>query len=159
MYQILLVSFLVVAIALVAIILVQHGKGADMGASFGAGASNTVFGSSGSGNFLTRTTGVLATLFFAIALALGYMTAHQNDLSSNPDDLATQISNELGDNNSSTPTIETGIPEADIEDTPPESAIPEADTEDTPAPKTTTPKSDIEDISDTKKETKKDNGK
>lgn len=68
MYQALLVVFLIVAIALVGMIMLQQGKGADMGASFGAGASGTVFGSSGSGNFMTRTTGILAALFFIISL-------------------------------------------------------------------------------------------
>lgn len=64
MYEVLLVVYLLVAIALVGLVLVQHGKGASMGASFGAGASNTVFGSSGSGNFLTKSTAILAILFF-----------------------------------------------------------------------------------------------
>ncbi|MDX7019611.1 preprotein translocase subunit SecG, partial [Klebsiella aerogenes] len=64
MYEALLVIFLIVAIALVALIMLQQGKGADMGASFGAGASGTLFGSSGSANFMTRTTAILATLFF-----------------------------------------------------------------------------------------------
>lgn len=63
MYEVLLVVYLLVAIALVGLVLVQHGKGASMGASFGAGASNTVFGSSGSGNFLTKSTAILAILF------------------------------------------------------------------------------------------------
>ena len=54
MYEALLVIFLIVAIALVALIMLQQGKGADMGASFGAGASGTLFGSSGSANFMTR---------------------------------------------------------------------------------------------------------
>lgn len=67
MYQALLVVFLIVAIALVGMIMLQQGKGADMGASFGAGASGTVFGSSGSGNFMTRTTGILAALFSSSA--------------------------------------------------------------------------------------------
>ena len=60
MYEALLVIFLIVAIALVALIMLQQGKGADMGASFGAGASGTLFGSSGSANFMTRTTAILA---------------------------------------------------------------------------------------------------
>ena len=62
MYEALLVIFLIVAIALVGLIMLQQGKGADMGASFGAGASGTLFGSSGSGNFMTRMTGILAAL-------------------------------------------------------------------------------------------------
>ena len=64
MYEALLVVFLIVAIGLVGLIMLQQGKGADMGASFGAGASATLFGSSGSGNFMTRMTAILATLFF-----------------------------------------------------------------------------------------------
>ncbi|EBY6506846.1 preprotein translocase subunit SecG, partial [Salmonella enterica subsp. enterica serovar Agama] len=68
MYEALLVVFLIVAIGLVGLIMLQQGKGADMGASFGAGASATLFGSSGSGNFMTRMTAVLATLFFIISL-------------------------------------------------------------------------------------------
>lgn len=82
MYNILLGVYLLVAIGLVGLVLIQQGKGADMGASFGAGASNTVFGSSGSGNFLTRSTAVLATLFFVISLALGNLSAsHSSDSS------------------------------------------------------------------------------
>lgn len=74
MYELFLVVYLLVAIALIVLVLIQHGKGADMGASFGAGASATIFGSSGTGNFLTRTTTVLATLFFALSLLLGNMS-------------------------------------------------------------------------------------
>lgn len=73
-YEVLLVLDLVIALMLIGLILIQQGKGADMGASFGAGGSNTVFGASGSGNFLTRSTAILATLFFAINLALGNMS-------------------------------------------------------------------------------------
>lgn len=68
MYEALLVIFLLVSIGLVAMVMLQQGKGADMGASFGAGASATLFGSNGSGNFMTRTTAVLATLFFVLSL-------------------------------------------------------------------------------------------
>jgi preprotein translocase subunit SecG len=60
------------AIAMVGLILVQHGKGADMGAAFGSGGSGSLFGASGSANFLSRTTAVLATLFFASPLMLAY---------------------------------------------------------------------------------------
>ncbi len=77
LYEVLMVVYLLVALGLIGLVLIQRGKGADMGASFGAGASNTVFGSSGSGNFLSRSTAVLATLFFGISLALGAMTAGQ----------------------------------------------------------------------------------
>ena len=75
MYEILMVVYLVLALALIGFILVQKGKGAGMGASFGGGASGTVFGASGSGNFLTKTTTILAIGFFGVALALGYLTS------------------------------------------------------------------------------------
>ncbi|PIJ51027.1 preprotein translocase subunit SecG [Erwinia sp. OLTSP20] len=77
MYDALLVIFLIVAVGLVGLIMLQQGKGADMGASFGAGASATLFGSSGSGNFMTRTTAVLATLFFIISLVLGNLNSNK----------------------------------------------------------------------------------
>ena len=64
MYVALLIIFLLAAIGLIGLIMLQQGKGADMGASFGAGASATLFGSSGSGNFMTRMTGILAAVFF-----------------------------------------------------------------------------------------------
>ena len=77
LYEVLLVVDLIVAIMLVGLILIQQGKGADMGASFGSGASNTVFGSGGSGNFLTRTTAILATIFFVVSLILGNLSNGQ----------------------------------------------------------------------------------
>jgi len=73
----LLVLQVFVALGLIAIILVQHGKGADAGAAFGSGASSTVFGSRGSGNFLTRATTVLAVLFLVNSMTLGYIAAHK----------------------------------------------------------------------------------
>jgi preprotein translocase subunit SecG len=61
------------ALGMIGLILIQHGKGADMGASFGGGSSGSLFGASGSANFLSRTTGVLATVFFVATLALAYI--------------------------------------------------------------------------------------
>ncbi|MCB1792394.1 MAG: preprotein translocase subunit SecG [Gammaproteobacteria bacterium] len=72
MESVLVVVHLFLAIGLVALILIQHGKGADMGAAFGSGASATVFGSRGASNFLSRTTAILATAFFLTSLALAY---------------------------------------------------------------------------------------
>ena len=60
------------ALVMIGLILVQHGKGADMGAAFGSGGSGSLFGASGSANFLSRTTGVLAAVFFASTLLLAY---------------------------------------------------------------------------------------
>ncbi|MFZ6847128.1 preprotein translocase subunit SecG [Undibacterium sp. RuRC25W] len=59
------------ALAIIGLVLLQHGKGADMGASFGSGASGSLFGATGSSNFLSRSTGVAAALFFAATLLLG----------------------------------------------------------------------------------------
>ena len=78
-YEVLLVAYLIVALLLIGFVLIQQGKGADMGASFGSGGSNTVFGSSGSGNFMTRTTAILATFFFLISLILGSMLAQKEE--------------------------------------------------------------------------------
>lgn len=75
MQETILIVYLVVAIALVGIILLQQGKGAEMGASFGAGGANTVFGAAGSGNALTKTTTILAILFFGIALSISYLNS------------------------------------------------------------------------------------
>lgn len=61
------------ALAMVGLILIQHGKGADMGAAFGSGGSGSLFGASGSANFLSRSTAVLAAVFFVTTLALAYM--------------------------------------------------------------------------------------
>ena len=72
MQSILVIVHLFLAIGLVGLILIQHGKGADMGAAFGSGASATVFGSRGASNFLSRSTAVLAALFFVTSLVLAY---------------------------------------------------------------------------------------
>ncbi|WP_413494761.1 preprotein translocase subunit SecG [Shewanella baltica] len=76
MYEVLVVIYLLVALGLIGLVLIQQGKGADMGASFGAGASGTLFGSSGSGNFLTRTTAILAIAFFTLSLLIGNLSAN-----------------------------------------------------------------------------------
>ncbi|AMJ93973.1 preprotein translocase subunit SecG [Alteromonas stellipolaris] len=86
-YEVLLVAYLIVALLLIGFVLIQQGKGADMGASFGSGGSNTVFGSGGSGNFMTRTTAILAGLFFFISLTLGAMTANRESAEDEWDNL------------------------------------------------------------------------
>ncbi|ALO35313.1 preprotein translocase subunit SecG [Colwellia sp. MT41] len=78
LYQVLIIVYVLIALALIGLVLIQQGKGADMGASFGAGSSATVFGSGGSGNFLTKSTTYLAVAFFAISLILGNITANKN---------------------------------------------------------------------------------
>ena len=74
----LLVVQVICAIALIGFILIQHGKGADAGAAFGSGASATVFGAAGSGNFLTKTTTALAFVFLLNSLALAWMSKERS---------------------------------------------------------------------------------
>jgi len=77
METLVIVIHIIVAILIVALVLLQQGKGADAGASFGSGASQTVFGASGSGNFLTRATTVAATIFFVTSLSLAIFAKDQ----------------------------------------------------------------------------------
>ncbi len=76
LYNVLLIIQILVALGIIGLVLIQHGKGADAGAAFGGGASGTVFGSKGSGSFLTRLTGILAAVFFANSLMLAWLVAH-----------------------------------------------------------------------------------
>ncbi len=73
MHTILVVVQVLAAVALVGLVLLQHGKGADAGAAFGSGASGTVFGARGSANFLSRATAIAATVFFMASLSLAYV--------------------------------------------------------------------------------------
>src|SRR6058998_3957074 len=66
------------ALAMIGLVLVQHGKGADMGAAFGSGSAGSLFGATGSANFLSRTTGVLAAVFFMTSLGLTYFSYQQS---------------------------------------------------------------------------------
>ena len=76
--SILLVVQVLLSISLIVLILMQHGKGADAGAAFGSGASATVFGAKGSGNFLSRTTTIIAILFFVVCLSLAYISSNRD---------------------------------------------------------------------------------
>ena len=80
MQTIVVVVHVIVAIAIIGLVLLQQGKGADAGASFGAGASQTVFGASGSGNFLVRATTIGATIFFITSLSLAVFAKNQSSL-------------------------------------------------------------------------------
>ncbi|MRH77497.1 preprotein translocase subunit SecG [Spiribacter sp. C176] len=79
MYTIVLAIHLILAVALIGIVLMQHGKGADAGAAFGSGASSTVFGARGSASFLGRLTGILGILFFITSLTLAIMAGTFSD--------------------------------------------------------------------------------
>lgn len=77
MQAIILIIHVLAAIAIIILVLLQHGKGADVGAAFGSGASNTMFGSAGSMSFFMKLTAVFAAIFFATSLTLSYLAAHQ----------------------------------------------------------------------------------
>lgn len=89
LYNVLLIVLIVVSVAMIVLIMMQQGKGADAGAAFGSGASGTVFGSRGSANFLSRTTGILATVFFLVALALAFLASGRTIQSGSIMDAAT----------------------------------------------------------------------
>ncbi len=110
MYTILVIVQVLTAVALVGLILLQHGKGADAGAAFGSGASGTVFGSRGSANFMSRATAWLATGFFVISLALAYLV-HGEKESLSVIDRVPQSSTEQVEPNPA-------VPEATIEQAP-----------------------------------------
>jgi len=76
-FSLLLTVHILVAIVIIGLVLMQHGKGADMGAAFGSGASGSLFGATGSANFLSRTTGILAAVFFATSLTLAYVASNK----------------------------------------------------------------------------------
>jgi len=77
MQEIIFVVHILSVVGLICLVLVQHGKGADMGAAFGSGASNTMFGSAGSISFFTKLTALIAAIFFATSVTLGVMIAKQ----------------------------------------------------------------------------------
>jgi len=75
--EIFIVVHVLVALAIIGLVLLQHGKGADMGSGFGGGASSSLFGATGSANFLSRMTAVLAAVFFALSLGLAYLATNR----------------------------------------------------------------------------------
>lgn len=79
MYSFVLVVHILLAVLMIVLILVQQGKGAEAGASFGGGGAATIFGASGSGNFMTRLTAILTALFFATSLTLAVFAKKQNE--------------------------------------------------------------------------------
>jgi preprotein translocase subunit SecG len=72
-----IVAHVLIALSIIGLVLLQHGKGADMGSGFGGGASSSLFGATGSANFLSRTTAVLAAIFFLTSLGLAYLASEK----------------------------------------------------------------------------------
>jgi preprotein translocase subunit SecG len=85
------IAQVLLSVSLIALVLMQHGKGADAGAAFGSGASASVFGARGSGNFLSKATGIIATLFFIVCMSLAYVSSNREAPSS-----VTQSVTEIG---------------------------------------------------------------
>jgi preprotein translocase subunit SecG len=81
MEQLVMAVHVLVAIAIIALVLLQQGKGAEMGASFGSGGSQTLFGSQGSGNFLSHSTAILVAVFFATSIGLSLLAKHKVQIS------------------------------------------------------------------------------
>jgi len=75
LFSVLLTVHILVGLSVIGLVLLQHGKGADMGAAFGSGASGSLFGATGSANFLSRTTAILAAVFFVTSLSLTYVAS------------------------------------------------------------------------------------
>lgn len=99
--QFLVLMHVIISIALIALVLIQQGKGAELGATFGSAASQTVFGSQGSGSFLLKLTGLLALLFFITSLSLGYLAGHttRQDPIQNLANMALQSSSKVNKTN------------------------------------------------------------
>jgi preprotein translocase subunit SecG len=113
MEQIVLVVHLLVAISIIGLIMIQQGKGADMGASFGAGASQTLLGSDGSGNVLTRATAWMVVLFFASSFGLAIIANGKSGAVNDLDlDIPAVVLEQAESFESELPVIETEVPEA-----------------------------------------------
>jgi preprotein translocase subunit SecG len=113
MQQLVLALHVVISLILIALILLQQGKGAEAGASFGSGASQTIFGSQGSGSFITRITALFVTLFFVTSLSLGYLMV-QHTKPTDLDELLKKVpveKQEVDVPNASAKKIEDDIPD------------------------------------------------
>jgi len=120
------------AISIIGLVLIQHGKGADAGAAFGAGASGgasgSVFGAQGSGNFLSRSTGILATVFFVTSLSLAYMSQSTKEPTSLLENAQQETTSEI-------PVSDTSgeVPQTIMETTESAPAVQKSDVPDVPA--------------------------
>ena len=114
--DILAIFYIFLCIALIVLILIQHGKGADAGAAFGSGASGTVFGSQGSASFLTRTTAVMATTFFMTCLALAYFSMQRIE----PTSVLEEVAPMTTTTHDEVPTVPSSDSSSDLPPTPTE---------------------------------------
>ncbi|MCB1888974.1 MAG: preprotein translocase subunit SecG [Rhodocyclaceae bacterium] len=91
MFSVVLTVHVLVGLGVIGLVLIQHGKGADMGAAFGSGSSGSLFGASGSANFLSRTTAALATVFFLTSLGLSYLATDRQKAPASVMDVAPEV--------------------------------------------------------------------
>ena len=131
LYSILVAVDVLLAIGIIGLVLIQHGKGADVGAAFGSGASGTVFGARGSATFLTRATAILATLFFANSLLLAYLATHRPVTESVIDQSAQVIEEVVEVPVEESPVEEEVMPESTVSDLPdvPQASAPATDSD------------------------------
>ena len=121
MESLILVVHVLLAVAVIGFVLIQHGKGADAGAAFGSGASGTVFGAAGAGNFLARVTTLLATAFFVTSVTLFYLAANRDGGGSVLDDLGDSVVEQLAPVDNEVPTL---VPSGSESDTGADSELP-----------------------------------
>lgn len=112
-------AHVLLAIVLVVLVLLQHGKGADMGAAFGSGSAGSLFGASGSASFLSRATGFVAAMFFATSMSLTYLSVNQTESSTSVMSLMDQAeesenASEVGAEKKSIPDHDQNGPETEI---------------------------------------------
>ncbi|MCG8670863.1 MAG: preprotein translocase subunit SecG [Pseudomonadales bacterium] len=133
----LLIGLVLVALSVIGLVLLQQGKGADMGASFGSGASQTLFGSQGSGNFLTRSTWILAFVFFGLCLGLAVIArdkAEQSGRINFEEAVVEEVATDAPAVESEIPAVEEELPVASDLPVAEEESVPvESAAEDVPA--------------------------
>jgi preprotein translocase subunit SecG len=137
METVILIVHVLAAVSLVALILLQQGKGADMGAAFGSGASSTVFGSQGSASFMTRGTAIMATVFFITSLSLAYFTGEG-------------VSRKSVTEESVVETVDSEVPVAEDMPSVPAAATPAVEA-DVPVAEPQAPVADVEETAEEKK--------
>jgi len=136
LFPLLLTVHVLIGISVIGLVLLQHGKGADMGAAFGSGASGSLFGSTGSANFLSRTTAGLATVFFITSLTLTYMASNKPKAPTSVMDAVVQPA--AAPAKTEVPAVKTEVPAA-----PAKAEVPAAASAKTGAPATTPAKNAV----------------
>ena len=117
--NVIIIVHVLVALAIIGLVLLQHGKGADMGSGFGGGASSSLFGATGSANFLSRATAVLATIFFVLSLVLAYLATTQPREAGSVVDRVQRKAVEKQADKPAAPAAETKTEKSDAQEKPP----------------------------------------